>query len=196
MAIPSYRYVNYTDDGCTLHQCLACGQKWEGRSAPEYGWKFCPYCGVKWTGKLECRTADEPGWLYRLRKTNLALGDKLDRLRFNDGSKLTHGWVIESRTCYEDRGEIREDAWGIAYRQSNYGVTTLRMVLAHLGSLRRREDLERCREVDDYFPWRSWTEYRARIVEFKNIPHYTQSTIWQHGSISDTAPLTEIFKKD
>ncbi len=28
---PYYRYIDYTDDGCSLYQCLACKGKWEAR---------------------------------------------------------------------------------------------------------------------------------------------------------------------
>ncbi len=34
--VPYWRCVRYTDDGCSLYQCLACKNEWEGRSAP--GW--------------------------------------------------------------------------------------------------------------------------------------------------------------
>ena len=39
MSIPRWRYVNYTDDGCAVFQCLACKGQWEGRSEP--GWFDC-----------------------------------------------------------------------------------------------------------------------------------------------------------
>lgn len=59
MSINYWRYVEYTDDGCSLYQCLSCYETWESRTAPGYfdlednyarTWKFCPYCGVEWSG--------------------------------------------------------------------------------------------------------------------------------------------------
>lgn len=34
--VPYWRHVEYTDDGCSRYQCLACKNQWEGRDAP--GW--------------------------------------------------------------------------------------------------------------------------------------------------------------
>lgn len=48
--IPKWRYVEYTDDGCEVCQCLACYHRWEGRTSAA-GWAFCPYCGVRWQGQ-------------------------------------------------------------------------------------------------------------------------------------------------
>ncbi len=60
MGIPLWREVRYTDDGCSIYQCLSCKASWEGRGAPGYYhwetgeyhvvWKFCPLCAVEWTG--------------------------------------------------------------------------------------------------------------------------------------------------
>ena len=36
MSIPKWRYVRYTDDGCSLYQCLNCYNGWEARTEP--GW--------------------------------------------------------------------------------------------------------------------------------------------------------------
>jgi hypothetical protein len=69
VSIPAAREVEYTDDGCSVYQCLSCYNTWEGRTSiltsecinPEesdpinykfktlYHWKFCPYCGIEWT---------------------------------------------------------------------------------------------------------------------------------------------------
>lgn len=37
--IPFWRNVRYTDDGCTVYQCLSCYEEWEARSEP--GWIDC-----------------------------------------------------------------------------------------------------------------------------------------------------------
>lgn len=61
-----FRRIFYTDDGCSLYQCLSCYNKFECRDDPEYGWKFCPFCGIKWDGKLKCRSHYQPRWKYDL----------------------------------------------------------------------------------------------------------------------------------
>ena len=48
--INKYRYVEYTDDGCHIEECLMCKARWEIRYMPTV---FCPSCGVKFDGKLE-----------------------------------------------------------------------------------------------------------------------------------------------
>ena len=56
------RTLERADDGCSDYQCLACKQHLECPTAPyhakmydgslsEYGYKFCPYCGVQWKGE-------------------------------------------------------------------------------------------------------------------------------------------------
>jgi hypothetical protein len=52
MSIRKWRQIKYTDDGCTLYECLHCYNQFEGRLSPKE-WKFCPYCGVEWEGEHE-----------------------------------------------------------------------------------------------------------------------------------------------
>ena len=54
MAIPFWRYKDYSDDGCSIYECLNCYKEWEARTSPKYSeWKFCPYCGCVWEGEKE-----------------------------------------------------------------------------------------------------------------------------------------------
>ena len=68
--IPLWRRVKYTNDGCSLYQCLNCKGEYEGREAP--GWylwyddqqqeleepiykphfRYCPFCGVEFTSAV------------------------------------------------------------------------------------------------------------------------------------------------
>ena len=60
MSIPAIRYVNYSDEGCEIYECLNCYGKVEVRTGNRLGWdkeyepaeydkwKFCPYCGCQW----------------------------------------------------------------------------------------------------------------------------------------------------
>lgn len=65
-----WRTVRYTDDGCSLYQCLNCKNQWESRSIPGYitadytedyrtiegtfryipKQHYCAYCGIKFDG--------------------------------------------------------------------------------------------------------------------------------------------------
>ncbi len=55
MNFPYWRYVQGTDDGCSIYQCLWCMASWESRSSPNWDkWKFCPVCGFEWKGEHEC----------------------------------------------------------------------------------------------------------------------------------------------
>lgn len=54
MSIPKWRKVEYSDDGCSIYECLSCYKKWEARTDPEHAeWKLCPYCGTKWVGHID-----------------------------------------------------------------------------------------------------------------------------------------------
>lgn len=55
-----YRRIEYTDDGCTLYECLKCKAKWECRNF----WNvYCGKCGTKWDGELEWE--EEKSGAYR-----------------------------------------------------------------------------------------------------------------------------------
>jgi hypothetical protein len=52
MGIAYWRYVRYTDDGCSIYECLACKGTWEMRGGGRE-WKWCPMCSCKWKGLKE-----------------------------------------------------------------------------------------------------------------------------------------------
>jgi hypothetical protein len=58
-----YRYVEYTDDGCTRYQCLWCKSMMEIRDDPTY-WHFCPRCGKSWFNSADCRPREIPRWAW------------------------------------------------------------------------------------------------------------------------------------
>lgn len=51
--LPYWRYVEYTDDGCSIYQCLSCMNKWESRDAPGY-----------YTETVETDDPSESAWSY------------------------------------------------------------------------------------------------------------------------------------
>ena len=104
MSTPKWREVEYSDDGCCYYQCLMCYQTWEGRSSPEYGCNFCPYCGIKWMGQNKCRARSTDKWKWELYlkyfPDNIdytVMNSYEDKIQENykqiDGQKLI--WVME-----------------------------------------------------------------------------------------------------
>jgi hypothetical protein len=51
-------YRDYTDDGCSLYECLLCHEKWEDRRST--GWKFCSFCGTKWESEVRQKWVELP----------------------------------------------------------------------------------------------------------------------------------------
>lgn len=103
-----YRKVRYTDDGCTVYQCLWCLGTVEIRDNPHYGWNFCPKCGKSWFNRLECREHGIPRWYYD-RWGNPDDNPESPNLweLYNRPPESTSRWVIECRTKWpgDDWGE-------------------------------------------------------------------------------------------
>lgn len=194
MAIPRWRELHYTDDGCSKYQCLSCKESWESRSTPEYGWKFCPYCGVKWEGGLKCRTSEIPRWQWELieepRQSN-----NIDYVRYNqiqeyinDIRRKNEGkqsiWVIEYRNLNTNTNIMHwycEQAFTISpYRDQKPAAPPIhRYALQQLREVRDRYDLEREEGVEGILGFKESTgkdlndlcdrmypqrEWRIRIV--------------------------------
>jgi DNA-directed RNA polymerase subunit RPC12/RpoP len=68
MTIPTIRSMYYTDDGCTLYQCLNCQAQIETRNlvakyqTNELLWKFCPYCGIEFESYMPEKDQREKYW--------------------------------------------------------------------------------------------------------------------------------------
>lgn len=191
MGIPFYRTVNYTDEGCSIGQCLSCYLTWEGRGS--HDWAYCPYCGVKWEDILKCRDHYTPKWKwnYALKHGEAGLRDLIISRISQDIPRRTRGWMIEKRDCRIRDGVLSEGEWHPVARQSDHGVTTLKNVLNELAQLRNSARLDRLanerRRIEDAengFVWNSehWEEHRARIVDYPNhIVHSYGRTIWQNN---------------
>ncbi len=187
MSIPKYRYVEYTDDGCGLSQCLNCYQTWEGRGT--HGWAFCPYCGTKWEGQQECRSHTDPAWQWNFTRNGVKL-DSHERymLTQRDTPRLTRGWIVEKRSCHMENGEPVYGKWEFYSRQSDYSrhdIGMLRHVVSFLRSFRDRaevdhqERLNRCEDVNSF--WNHWEEYRASIQTFDHWTYNSSNHIWTHS---------------
>ena len=104
MSIPVIREVTYTDDGCTLYECLNCYKKIESRSG---GFHYCPYCGCKFEYGFVSKQKefwDEPRFrTHRIRICQFVLWERFkwkDEDSWSDWKKETEGhieWVLRRK---------------------------------------------------------------------------------------------------
>lgn len=168
MAINYWRAVRYTDDGCTEYQCLACGERWEGRSGPGYGWKFCPYCGTLWDGERpQSKRLAKLERFYELRlQASMGRGGEEPRRPWSIG----YWWVIEKRETWFYDGEPPSVRPWHAEREYD-GRSSAAKILG---------ELHHCRAVepgfdDSFGVHRCKTEFRARIVRERPNQGYARN---------------------
>jgi hypothetical protein len=114
--------VEYTDDGCSIYQCLWCKCTFETRDNPEYQWNFCPKCGRSWFKKADCRPRNIPRWAW-----DRGIREYQEGL-YPPWKEDKQVWFIEWRTRWEGEewGEWRPDGkvygndWQSAARQLAY----------------------------------------------------------------------------
>jgi len=165
MAIPNYREVRDTDDGCCILQCLHCHETWEWRGGSAEV-RFCMYCGIRFAGKLESRDHDTPRWMHDLR---LRLGDEVyyrresaiwDRAYVNQ--RVAPYWIIESRTFWIHGGkeELSQDWYG--GHKLPYHLKSAHQAYQYLINVRREEQGE---PDEDDLPPAVRFEYRLRRLQ-------------------------------
>jgi len=110
MAMPQWRFVESTDDGCAIFQCLTCYETWEARTSPER-WVACPYCCMRWNG--------EHKWDVHKKYENFG-----GYPRHRSQGRLTPcHFVIEERfvTCTDGQPDvIQERAWKVKFKPTRY----------------------------------------------------------------------------
>lgn len=168
MSIPKWRYVDYTDDGCSIYQCLNCYVKWEARTSPKYGeWKFCPHCGCKWNGEREW---DANAKWERKKGINPLPNARLNMPLF----------VVEKKAVPLDENEIIEKRWEtVSYRSEDLhrALQTLNYELA--------------RELDSE-PF--WVYYIYRIT-YK--PEKNSGLVWSmHNNSDSKVSLLDLWKEN
>ena len=155
-----WRKVRYTDDGCEIYQCLNCKDTWESRT-PADVWSYCPNCGTRWLGQLECRHHEIPRWYFD-RYGNRA--EWTDMIRLSDGefradevmyrgcyTPPTSQWVFESRSFWKNDGWSE---WSHEWAAKKEKLTEAKWAL----SVMKRE-----RGGPEFFK----TEYRVRLEKCK-----------------------------
>ena len=160
--INKFRHIQYTDEGCDEYQCLSCYGKLEIRYINN--WKFCPMCGIEFSGELECREHTTPSWLYKL---DLDYHDQYE-LKKKLWKTKKSGWVIEYRDIWfnkSDSGEIlyRHDHfastdWAVYRDNRSINITAIE-IFKHLKDLRFQSRIDY--NILDYGVI---TEYRGRYV--------------------------------
>jgi len=142
MSIPMWIKKDYTNDGCSIYQCLNCYKSWEARTNPEYSnWKYCPVCGIIWTQE---KKSERPEW-----KSKRWVNDEepLNPCQF----------IIEKRTIHSDGTII---PW---QKCRNYYIRNKSDALYYLNELKQQENKLKQQEkefIEDIPYWKIKTEYR------------------------------------
>lgn len=168
MAVAKWREVEYTDDGCSVYQCLSCYQQWEGRSSPEYGWKFCPFCGIQWTGGVMSRSHYTPRWRWELleKPHQIAIENKTYDDEFYARQREIEDYIRE----VEQRSEAKQSVWVIEYRElkedARWSVDDAFM----LNPYRDREDTTPIHRLAYNWLCKARDDYEAeRVEDIKNF---------------------------
>jgi len=146
MSIPKWRVVEYTDDGCSIFQCLNCYDTWEGRTPAGYSdfdgtytalWRFCPCCGIQWEGSAREQT-DE----YGPRRTRIlkAVDDyrHANWDRYYNKVPPRYWWVIEHKYTFRFMPTMERWEPQVRYTNFKYGAKEMlaRKNEAHAEALR------------------------------------------------------------
>lgn len=152
---PYYRRVQYTDDGCTEYQCLACKVTWEARHYPS---TYCGGCGIKFDGLIESREHGEHDY------------DRYPR----PAVKKSARWVIEARRIVERHPDACIEWTGIC----DLVGQSAKYVVAELRRYRAAEELSLFKtkiEFDGQFGFIGRVEFRAVL---SNDDQYLYRPSW------------------
>lgn len=140
-----YRCVEYTDDGCSVYECLSCKARWEARGFPR---NYCGNCGMRFHGMMT------------------DLSDRRKALR-DEASLAGRGeprpcWIIEARERFqgEEWGEWRY-VWVDRRLSAKDAMRDVRRL--------RRAAAAQEQEEDDPFPR---VDYEFRAVRGHADPSY------------------------
>lgn len=168
MSIPKWRYVEYTDDGCTIYQCLSCYGHIEGRLNPA-DWKYCPYCGVEWEGEHKWLIYDDN---YKV----------IEPARRKEDRRIPSGkisWNIELQElslfrrddgAYESLGE--RDKWSsLYYPEDNLfnGWEDCNKITKHWRDVRRNLIDKYGIKYGDYIYYKKFTAFLLESVTQSHI---------------------------
>ncbi len=88
---PYYRTIQYTDDGCTAYQCLACKATWEARYMPT---KFCGACGIELKGHHESREHGYREWRENIPQSKpIKTYWTIEAKKTHEYPELSHNWM-------------------------------------------------------------------------------------------------------
>jgi len=173
--IPFWRSVEYTDDGCSIYQCINCKGKWESRSEPGYTvwhdkvgkefvlkaepeykpyFNFCPICGVAFKGpiRMEYDNHDMLGE-RRLRIQRATESRRMDK------ATPTFWWVIQQREV--KHGEQEPIQWYDKHKASGdrFGAKEIYSRLLDFRSQDKDQDFHSANG-----PYPTHTKHQTRIV--------------------------------
>jgi hypothetical protein len=157
-------YRDYTDDGCSLFECLLCHETWEDRR--DRGWRFCSFCGTEWEEEVRQEYVELP---YRKRP---------------DGDPTKgHAIIIEWQAhC------IFEDKLVWHYLESYHSTQCdLVELLPQLRQAIKDDDLRVFQPPCDYFDVSALERIhntRIRIVKMDNLPEGVRAEPDYHGRVA------------
>lgn len=183
MSINCWRYVEYTDDGCALYQCLACYEQWEARTQP--GWftvegeyrpafRFCPFCGTQWETPTFTGSCSEPQYGPRRTKIKEAVERReradRERQRYDAASQFEaypgcwdppFHWLIQERTYWFHQPADKE--WRTVYKMPGL-VVSARSALECAAGVKRVQENNHVQDEDESDNWRLVFETRVIVV--------------------------------
>lgn len=158
-----WRRVQYLDDGVSSYQCLACGKGWNSTSSPsDYGWKYCPHCGLEWEDEHDCR---EHG--HRQYDAYSKMTEEQHKTQSRKREENEQEWTIQSRVLNKEGEVIRDWEWYHDWSH-DYPVelykddSPLRMAKFAAHNLRRVRELNKSQNKDE---WGWTTEYRMVLLK-------------------------------
>jgi len=137
MSISMWFVKDYTDDGCSIYQCLNCYNVWESRTSPKYAkWKYCPVCGIEWTQE---KKSERPEWK--------------EKRWVNDEEPLNVcEFIIEKRQVLDsdEKTEWKQES------ECRFYIRSKADALYYIEDLRQKEQKFR----EEYPDWGTRSEYR------------------------------------
>jgi hypothetical protein len=142
--IKKFRCIEYTDDGCSVYECLWCKASWEARYFPMV---YCGGCGIKFEGEIvKEQEPYDPAAYDRQDAIN-----KAEKARRDNESR----WVIEVRQLYDGEVDLRFGRgmeWVVAYDEDGGGGYLPRMSAKDvLAMLRRYQAMSRSHDETALF---------------------------------------------
>lgn len=171
MSVPRWRSVSSEYDGHEVFQCLNCYNQFNSTGSLE-GWKFCPFCGLEWSGQHFCRQAGSPRW-YPVTITHYDFGTRIEC--------WPQEWPRAPRPHAELVIQINqhpEPKWeDVRVFELGYGFGTSFAVLLELKRLRAEKSYY------EPLPWLCAAQYRVISRPYQGRTYYPVNRDYCHEQL-------------